>query len=351
MSIAEVTLYNGHSSQQSKGTIRYSQDYFLYISSKDDNRQYLLQKTKISPRLGQLPHTLTFPDGSSCVINNLDFVDELIADQYNPGDYNQWIHWLETRLSAGIISTFITVLVVWLGFSSGLPWVAKQAAYALPASVSTQVGEETLALLDKQAFSSSRLDKRTQRRLKTQFFQLKMAINSPNGENIQLNFRQGGRVGANAFALPSGDIIITDELIQLAKNDKEILGVLAHEIGHIDNRHSLRQIIQTTGVTMMFSLALGDVSSIASFAATLPAALVNLKYSREFELEADEYAVQGLQKMGVAPYHYASILERLPRHTKKHKDAFWSSHPETEERVERVRISTQKHRLSKNSPL
>lgn len=89
MSIAEVTLYNGHSSQQSKGTIRYSQDYFLYISSKDDKRQYLLQKTKISPRLGQLPHTLTFPDGTSCVINNLDFVDELIADQYKPGDYNQ----------------------------------------------------------------------------------------------------------------------------------------------------------------------------------------------------------------------------------------------------------------------
>ncbi len=204
-----------------------------------------------------------------------------------------------------VVSICITVTVIWLGVNNGLSWISKQAAFALPTSVTAQAGKETLALLDNHTFSPSRLDESTQRRLMAKFFQLKRAIDSPNGDTIMLNFRQGGKTGANAFALPSGNIIITDELIQLAENDEEILGVLAHEIGHLEKRHSLRQVIQTTGLAMIFSLALGDVTSITSFATVLPTTLVQLKYSREFEIEADDYAVQGLQKMGIDPDHQA----------------------------------------------
>ncbi len=63
-----------------------------------------------------------------------------------------------------------------------------------------------------------------------------------------LNFREGGAIGPNAFALPSGTIILTDELVDIAGDDNDmVLAVLAHEIGHVDKKHSLRQIYRAAG--------------------------------------------------------------------------------------------------------
>lgn len=341
MRVIDVTLYDGHSSQQNKAAIDYNQDAFLYVTSQGDTHQYLLQKIQISPRLGQVPHTLIFPDGSSCEVNNHTFVDLLIAGQQKSNSINQWIHALESQFSFALISVFITICVIWLGLAHGLPWLSKQAAYAFPTTTNSQIGNETLALLDKYTFSPSTLDKATQQRLTNKFSQLESAINSPDEQQTQLKFRNGKSIGANALAFPSGDIVITDQLIHLAKNDDEILGVLAHEIGHIHSRHSVRQVIQTTGLAMIFSLALGDISSITSFTTLLPAMLVELKYSREFELEADDYVIYGLQKMGIEPHYYASLLERLASSkTKESDDAFWSTHPLSKDRIERIRISS-----------
>ena len=54
-----------------------------------------------------------------------------------------------------------------------------------------------------------------------------------DGHVYQLEFRHGGYIDANAFALPSGIIVMTDELVELAKSDDELISVLAHEIGHV----------------------------------------------------------------------------------------------------------------------
>jgi Zn-dependent protease with chaperone function len=71
---------------------------------------------------------------------------------------------------------------------------------------------------------------------------LAQELNYPHIDNMQLLFRDGGSVGANAFALPGGTVIATDQFIQLSENDDEIIAVLAHEIGHVRHQHSLRQI-------------------------------------------------------------------------------------------------------------
>ena len=60
-----------------------------------------------------------------------------------------------------------------------------------------------------------------------------------NGSGSVLLFRDGGKFGANAFALPSGKIIVTDQLASLL-NDEQIVGVLAHELGHVVYRHGMR---------------------------------------------------------------------------------------------------------------
>jgi Zn-dependent protease with chaperone function len=74
--------------------------------------------------------------------------------------------------------------------------------------------------------------------------------------------------------LPGGYLVITDELIDLAKNNDEIVAVIAHELGHVKGRHALRQTLQGTVSGLIIIAITGDVSSIAS---GLPALMMNMR--------------------------------------------------------------------------
>lgn len=100
-------------------------------------------------------------------------------------------------------------------------------------------------------------------------------------------FRNAEEVGPNAFALPSGTIVMLDQLVELADDDKEVLGVLAHELGHVERRHSARMMLQTSISGLALTWWLGDVSTLLAAA---PGVMLGAKYSRDMETEADEYA-------------------------------------------------------------
>src|ERR1019366_6498522 len=87
---------------------------------------------------------------------------------------------------------------------------------------------------------------------------------------------------------PNGAIVMTDQLVQMAGNDQAVLGVLGHELGHLQRRHSLRHLLQALGVGVVLNLWIGDVSSAL---AAMPTFLLDQKYSRDFEREADQYAI------------------------------------------------------------
>jgi Zn-dependent protease with chaperone function len=127
----------------------------------------------------------------------------------------------------------------------------------------------------------------------------------------KLLFRKGGHIGANAFALPDGTVVITDELIELATHDKEILSILMHELGHVIHRHSLRRVISHSGLAVLTVLITGDVSSAGELVLALPNILMDSSYSRDHEWEADGYALKTMQKQGIPTSRFADIMERL----------------------------------------
>jgi predicted Zn-dependent protease len=157
-----------------------------------------------------------------------------------------------------------------------------------------------------------------------------------------LLFRRSARIGANAFALPGGTLIITDALVQLAKHDDEITAVLAHELGHINRRHAMRQVLQSTLSGLVMVAVLGDFDSIAS---GLPATLLQLRYTRQMELEADAYALQALQTACISPLAFVNILERLSGAHKENEsekttsgvERLLASHPDTVIRLKAFR--------------
>ena len=90
------------------------------------------------------------------------------------------------------------------------------------------------------------------------------------------------------MALPSGTLIVTDAFVMLAANDDEIVSVLAHEAGHVEHHHGLRLVFQNSVVALVITWLVGDVSTLLAAA---PTALLQAKYSRDFERDADAYAV------------------------------------------------------------
>jgi Zn-dependent protease with chaperone function len=160
--------------------------------------------------------------------------------------------------------------------------------------------------LDRIALAPSKLPEARRQELQTALARL-----APQGEarvRYQLLFRDGKRIGANAMALPDGTIIVTDQLVALAAHDEEILAVLAHELGHIDRRHGLRMLIQGSIVAFAVSYYVGDISSVA---AGLPTLLLQARYSRDHEREADQYGAALLKANGLSPRRLADMLAKL----------------------------------------
>ena len=139
----------------------------------------------------------------------------------------------------------------------------------------------------------------------------------------------GKHFGANAFALPGGRVLITDELLELLDED-QLTGVLAHEIAHIELRHSLNAIISSSVFGGLMLLIMGDIWSVI-----LPSAISDLAYSREHELAADCQSAHYLAAAGFDPELIGSALEELlgdaPSFYK-----YLSTHPDLTERKENI---------------
>jgi predicted Zn-dependent protease len=184
------------------------------------------------------------------------------------------------------------------------------------------------------AFAPTNVDVNRRSGLISEFASLRLP-GGQIGQQSALLFRKSDAIGANALTLPNGTIVVTDGLIALAQNDQEILAVLAHEAGHARRRHALRMMLESSALSALLSWYVGDVNTLA---VTAPASLLNAKYSRDFEREADDYAVEVMRLNGISPSVLADILERMnDTRGSKGVPAYLSSHPATEERLARFR--------------
>lgn len=206
---------------------------------------------------------------------------------------------------------------------------------ATPAGLMDSLSDDTMGFLDKRFFAISGLDQGRQDEVRKIFMTLCEDF-IPN-QQCDLVFRKGGAVGANAFALPSGLIIVTDELVDFAESNGELEGILAHELVHVKERHGLRHVLQQAGVFMVISTLLGDMASLTSLGSTMPMMLVESGYSRKFEQEADEDACLYFLERGRSVEPYKEVLYRLTKD--RHLPAvaaFLASHPDPEKRRDAI---------------
>jgi Zn-dependent protease with chaperone function len=298
------------------------------------DRDWPLAEVHVSERIGSSRRRLSFPDGAQCETADNDAVDALFA-AHTPAGSRLLARW-EGGFHYAIAALVITALAGWAIVFWGVPAAAKQVAFALPADTERLIGRDALATLDKVVFKPSALPPERQATLTK--LHARMAAEIGAGSSDRLELRAGGKVGANALALPAGIIVLTDEFVKLAKDDREIEAVLAHEFGHQRQRHILRHILQDSTTALLVAVTIGDLSGLTSLLAAAPALLVQMKFSRDFEEEADDFALAYLAKRGIPVDVFAAILQRLEAAHPGGRGGpdFLSTHPDVRVRIERA---------------
>lgn len=283
-------------------------------------------EVEIADALAGAPRFVYFPDGSSCEVPPdalAEFSSWLAAERIAGSALSR----LEGRWPYALLALLFSVAIIAAAYVWLLPAFAGWAAPRVPASVVQALSDQVLEALDGRVLAPSQLSQPERDAIGAE-----VAALSRGGLPLpahRLHFRSAA--GApNAFALPSGDIVIFDGLVRLADGPAGVAAVVAHELGHVELRHGLRQLIQSSVVSFVVGIYFGDVSTAVSGLAAL---LLESRYSRDFERAADDYAVRLLHAAGADPAALATMLARLETAHGGAAAGWLASHPDTRARI------------------
>lgn len=268
-----------------------------------------LKAIRISNRIGSIPRRLNLSNESLFETPDNDAIDGLL--KAHKANRTGWIAELEQFRPRLIGFVAVVFLLAALIYRYALPALVEVAVLVTPPAVPKWLSSGALASLDQTMMSPSKLSTAEQQKFRAEFERI-AGFSTRGTAGYNLNFRDGGLVGPNAFALPDGTLVITDQLIRMSGSDTEmILGVLAHEIGHVERQHSLRQMYRAAGLAGLIMLIAGDIGSGGEEVLTDGAALLALSYSRSAESEADRISVELMAKAGHDPAAIGRFFKML----------------------------------------
>jgi beta-barrel assembly-enhancing protease len=139
----------------------------------------------------------------------------------------------------------------------------------------------------------------------------------------------------NAFALPGGVIVVHTGLIAAAKRPEELAGVLAHEVQHVEQRHSLEGMIKELGLRGLWAALTGDLGGTLAGQAAVD--LASLRFSREAEREADALGFDTLVRLDIDPSGMVDFFGTMSGQAGPAPPAWLTTHPASEERQQILR--------------
>ncbi|MCL7422248.1 MAG: M48 family metallopeptidase [Methylobacter sp.] len=325
----QADYFDGISARAVKVDIEADSDGLAFIA-QGVRHLFQLVDIQVQPKLGRARRVIELPGGGRLEAEDIALLEALKPDK--KAFFWHWLHRLENHLGWALLALILTILTGWASVRFGIPALAEQIAHAMPPAMERQLGEQVLAIMDHEQlgyFKPSLLEPARQTALSARLKTLcEQQLDCPA---YNLEFRGGGHIGANALALPGGYVVVTDELVALATTDQEVIAILMHELGHVKLRHALRQTLQGALSGLLLAAVTGDVDSLAS---GLPAVLLQLRYSRQMETEADSYALASLRRACVPPHLFADLLSRLEQEAGALIPEIVSSHPDNQARVQ-----------------
>ena len=332
-------------------------DFFKPGSSKAETASILINNKAVSVFKGDecLYHLLkvqSVQDNKSIFLENGSLF--VTKEELNAIDLKSLIPKTELILKnldkfrlKSVIIILLTIIVLVIGYRFLFISFSSTLVYFFPHNWEQKIGESTYKTLSKTLLEKSELPEKRITEIKDK--SEKIFKHSGLYKNPEIKFNKSNILGPNALALPGGPIIITDDLVKLLKDDDLILSVIAHEIAHIKERHSLQQIVEITGLSSIAWMIFGLDESILEEIVFIGINIWGLKKSRDLEKDADIIALKLLEKSGMSKTSFLQAIEKLTNHyciaTKieksvcmnEVKSGWLSTHPSGAERLEYLR--------------
>ena len=236
---------------------------------------------------------------------------------------------------AGVVG--VCVVVVWLGQLAVSAMVQSLVA-RLPASVERRIGDEAMKELQDEMFFIA-----DSNRVAHLVALAGPLMNSIRGTtNFQYYIVEED--DPNAFALPGGHVIVTTGLLQMCDRPEQLLGVLAHEVAHLTQKHGVRKAVSAAGPFLILRVFLGGsgggMSRLLSGASDL---LIRSSFSQEYETEADEEGWRVLVAARIDPRGMRESFEKLQSYEIARKYSVempqaFASHPALSKRIARLEM-------------
>ena len=292
-------------------------------------------------RLGSLPSIVLFPDGWRFRSQDHEAVDEILGTE-EANRLHRWEAW-RPRLILVVALAFLAGFAVWRW---GLGALVAVAVALTPDALTRAIDQGHLALADRTLADPSGLSEVEMDRTRQVFDRLKAAAPTPRFGDYTLVLRSMPKMGANAFALPGGTVVVTDRMVRSNPEPDVIAGVLGHEIAHVAEAHGLSQVYRSLGTYLLVALIVGDVGPVLNDVLLEGGLLLSLAHSRDHEREADRIGMAIAARAGYDPAALALFFERLPANERSEETSWRSTHPATDERIEEIRRLAEEMRRS-----
>ena len=226
--------------------------------------------------------------------------------------------WLAALTGAGVVAA---ALLWWQGGNA-----IGALAGLIPLSTEKQLGELALAQVRAQG---GILEKGVAQQTVQDIGQKLTA-----GSRYSYRWLVKNDESVNAFAMPGGIIVVHTGLLRQAADPGELAGVLAHEVQHVEQRHSLRQMISSLGWGALVGVTIGDISAVAAMLAHQAGTLY---FSRDMEEEADRLGLLALRRAQIRPDGMLRFFQKLDDKDQAKVPGWISSHPQTAARAQQIR--------------
>lgn len=280
-----------------------------------------------------VPMEVTFPDGAK-------FTADDVKARFPSRRAN--LETLEKNKTLIVASIVLVPALMWFVLMVLMPRLAQNSVAYLPDVVAEQMGKQAFEVIERTLLEPSVTKEAKQLQLKQQWQNTLVALElSPDKYNLHVYGSEF--FGPNAFALPNGTVVITDDLIkQLEGNPDAVLAVLLHEIGHVEHQHSLSMVAQSVSSAVAFAMIFGDIEGIGEILLGTGSTLIQSQFSRNMEREADDYALAKLNQLGKTGEPFAQAMQSFLDLTDKHSDEksilhYLASHPDTQDRIDKAK--------------